>query len=307
MSGSHIRSGSLRAIAAAVLLLCALAHPARAEDPVFVPWTALLPSIAAPYDPDDPDICRAGRVSCVDNVIREMTRRFDPLAASCDHDAVFALAYLRTTEAYRLAVEDPAFFADNGFVNHEDAYFASLYFDAYDAWHAGRGAGTPRAWAIAFEQAHARTVKGSGDLLLGMSAHINRDLPFALERVGLFTPDGTSRKPDHDKVDEILSRIEGPIVTEIAERFDPSVDDLNAPGTLDETALFQLVAGWRESAWRNAERLVAATTPEQHAAVAQQVEDGAAAQAMAIVRSTAYAPLVESTAARDAWCAVHHG
>ena len=66
-----------------------------------------------------------------------MQRRFDPLAASCDHGSIFALAYLRTTQEYRRAIEDPTFFDDTPFVNHEDAVFAHLYFDAYDAWHGG--------------------------------------------------------------------------------------------------------------------------------------------------------------------------
>jgi hypothetical protein len=37
-------------------------------------------------------------------------------------------------------------------------------------------------------------VTGSGDLLLGISAHVNRDLPFVLASLGLVAPDGTSRK-----------------------------------------------------------------------------------------------------------------
>ena len=43
-----------------------------------------------------------------------------PLADSCDHDGIFALAYLRTTEEYRRTIEDPTFFEDTAFVNHED-------------------------------------------------------------------------------------------------------------------------------------------------------------------------------------------
>jgi len=280
---------------------------ARADDPVFVPWMDLLPGIAAPYDPADPNICRSGRVQCVDATIREMQRRFEPLVTSCDHDAVFALAYLRTTQAYRLAVDDPSYFNDNGFVNHEDALFASMYFEAYDNWHAGSVAAVPRAWAIAFQAAHDHTDRAAGDLLLGMNAHVNRDLPFALYAVGLVAPDGSSRKPDHNKVNLILNHVEGPIIAEIAQRLDPSIDDVGAPGTLDEAALLQLLFTWRESAWRNAERLAAAATPADRALVGAQIEDAAAAQAETIRRSNAYAAPLESSAARDAYCAVHHG
>src|SRR4051794_19719214 len=233
---NRIASSAVRAtlaLAGALAVWVGSAGAARAEDPLFVPWTALLPGVAAPYDPADPNVCRAGKVQCVDATIREMQRRFDGLVTSCDHDAVFALAYLRTTQAYRVAVQDPAFFRDNGFVNHEDALFASMYFSAYDNWHAGRVDAVPRAWAIAFETARDRTDHAAGDLLLGMNAHVNRDLPIALYALGLVAPDGSSRKPDHDKVDLILNHVEGPIIAEIAQRLDPSIDDVNAPGTLD--------------------------------------------------------------------------
>ena len=53
---------------------------------------------ASPYDVDSPNDCIAGRVQCVDKVIRQMTTRFEPLASSCDHDAIFAPTYLRVTE-----------------------------------------------------------------------------------------------------------------------------------------------------------------------------------------------------------------
>ncbi len=41
-------------------------------------------------------ICELGKPRCINLVIREMQRRYKPLARQCDHDAVFALNYLRT-------------------------------------------------------------------------------------------------------------------------------------------------------------------------------------------------------------------
>ncbi len=296
----------LLALLAAVLLAGAGPTPVRAQDePMFVPWSELLPSLATRYDPSSENLCTRGDVRCVDAVIREMTRRFRALAKSCDHDAVFALTYLRTTEEYRRAVDDPAFFSDNAFVNHEDAVFAAFYFRAYDAWHAGR-ADVPAAWRLAFDAADRRQVAGSGNLLLGISAHVNRDLPFALAAIGLVKPDGTSRKPDHDKVNQILNRVYMPVIAEASRRFDPSISGASVNGTtLDETGLFQLIALWREEAWRNAERLVAAVKPTDRRLVAESIETAAVEKARAIVESTAYRGPLTSTAARDAYCAEH--
>src|SRR5215216_1395114 len=225
-----MRRLSLVSILIAGSLLLASAS-ARAEDPPFLGWTDLLPGLTTEFNPSSENDCTAGRTRCVDAVIREMRRRFDPLATSCDHDSIFALAYLRTTEEYRRTIEDPTFFEDTAFVNHEDAVFAGLYFDAFDAWHRGRFADVPGAWQIAFQGAADRAMPASGNLALGINAHIQRDLPFALAAIGLVKPDGSTRKTDHDRVNEFLNRVTDDLYAEIAQRFDPTINDGNVPGT----------------------------------------------------------------------------
>jgi len=151
------------------------------------------------------------------------------LAASCDHAAVFGLAYLRTTETYLQTAQTPGFYADPAFVNHEDITFAAAYYSAYDNWVAGRPDQVPPAWRIAFDAGRNRSVSGSGDLLLGINAHVNRDLPFVLAAIGLTAPDGTSRKPDHDKINQMLNRVYPPLVEEEAARFDPTIANIQTP------------------------------------------------------------------------------
>ena len=301
-----MRRLSLRSLYLVGLLLMFTAGPARAEDPPYVGWSALLPGLTTEFDPSSENDCTAGRTRCVDAVIREMQRRFDPLAQSCDHDNIFALAYLRTTQEYRRTIEDPTFFEDTAFVNHEDVVFARLYFDAFDAWHKGQREDVPPAWAIAFQAAADRSVPASGDLELGINAHVQRDLPFALAAIGLVKPDGSSRKPDHDRVDEFLNRVTDDLYAEIARRFDPTIDDSDLPGTADDAALFQIIPTWREVAWRNAERLVSASSDEERADVAASIEAYAASQAEAIRVASGYGPL-QNSGARDAYCSIHHG
>jgi hypothetical protein len=277
--------------------------PATAVDAQAKGWATLSAGLTMEYDPASRNACNAGRPACVDEVIDEMRRRYAPLAFSCDHDAIFALAYLRTTEAYRRAIDDPGFFADTPFVNHEDALFADFYFDAYDAWLAGDRAATPAAWEIAFGAADRREVSAAGNLLLGINAHVQRDLPYVLAGVGLVKPDGTSRKPDHDKVNQILAQVYPPLLEEIAREYDPTIDDTDLPTNLDGDVLFQTVVGWREIAWRNAERLAAASTAEDRETVSRSIEAYAASQAEAIRLGTAYVAPLQSSAARDAYCA----
>lgn len=261
-------------------------------DPPFIPWSTILPGLTTTYEPSSANVCQSGQLACVDSVIAEMTTRFDALESTCNHAALFALTYLRTTEQYKVAVLEPGFFSDPAFINHQDANFAKQYFDAWDAYHGGNPAAAPRAWQIAFRASQTKQVNGTGSILLGMSAHVNRDLPFVLEAIGLVKPDGTSRKPDHDQVNVFLNRVVEPLFDEAAARYDPIVDDTQFEGSpLDEAALLQLLVLWRELAWRNAEALVSAPTPQARALVAAQIEQTAAIEANLIVVATSYSPL----------------
>ena len=296
-----------RHVAAAVSALAfALILPAgaAAEDPEYLGWSAFLPAVPGSYSPSNEEDCLKGRTKCVDAVIKEMYRRFEPLASSCDHDAIFSLAYLRTTEEYRRTIEDPDFFEDTSFVNHEDVIFAEYYFRAHDLWNSASRSKTPPAWAHAFAAAERGELSATGNLVLGMNAHIQRDLPFALASIGMTKPDGSTRKTDHDRVNILLNRVPDDLIPEIARRFDPSVDDGDLPTAIDDIASFQIIPTWRETAWRNAERLVAARTPEQRALVAADIEAYAASQAALLRSATAYGPL-RSSAGRDAHCAAN--
>jgi hypothetical protein len=110
-----------------------------------------------------------------------------------------------------------------------------------------------------------------------------------LADIGLVKPDGSSRKPDHDKVNQFLNLVMEPLFDEAAARFDPTVDDSQIDGsTLDETAFLQILVGWREQAWRNAERLAGATTVAERDAVLADIERSAAIEANLIVVATSY-------------------
>jgi len=249
--------------------------------------------------PLDFDICPDGGPDCPDAAVAEMVRRWVPLNNRCDHRAVFALTYLRTTEEFVRTVKgQPGFFSDGPWVNHEDAVFAELYFRAYDDFVQGRP--VPAAWRVAFESTSSPNVTGPGDLLLGMNAHIQRDLPYTLAHVGLVKPDGSSRKPDHDRVNEFLDRVADPLQLELARRYDELFRTSDAePSPADEKAVLQAVRGYRENAWRNAERLVNARDPAERAQVAQSIEtyaEASARQILAANTAPGYGPV------RDAYC-----
>ena len=274
------------------------------SDPWFVGWSELLPPAYLGVDTDSADLCVAGRIQCVDLVAKRLERQRKDLG--CDHNAIFSLAYARTTEKVA-AVErgDPAFFSDSPWLNHYDAVFADFYFTAWNAWQTSGSA--PPAWKIAFDAAKRRQASAAGNLLLGMSAHVNRDLPFTLYAIGLVAPDGSSRKPDHDRVNRILDQVISPLIDEIAARYDPSVRVAPGLGSLSDFLEFQALPAWREEAWRNAERLASAPDPAARAVIAAAIEQAAAAEAAALLTLTRYVPPITTSAPRDAYCSANLG
>jgi hypothetical protein len=280
---------------------------ASADPPPFLDWPDLVPTLIDQYVPDSSNACVRGEPSCVDAVITEMRSRFAPFGHACSHQAVFSLAYLRVTQSYQWSSTQPGFYNDTHLINHEAAVFAKYYLGAFDNWTAGNYAAVPPAWKIAFDAANTKSVTGSGDLLLGINAHINRDLPFVLAAVGLTNPDGTSRKPDNSNVDVLLNMVTEPMTLELIARFDPSMVNLQTPYGVGWTALFQLIAAWREQAWLNAQLLIAAPTQAARAVVAQTIETAAATEATTLKLANSYLPPLISTATRDPFCASHNG
>lgn len=114
--------------------------------------------------------------------------------------------YLRTTAAVAAAI-DTGTFADPAWVEHWDLVFAQLYLDALDAYLSGEGMPS-RPWRLAFSS--APDLPPLANVLLGVNAHVNYDLPQALLAVisdAEFGDPSTlaRRRRDHELIDGILS------------------------------------------------------------------------------------------------------
>jgi hypothetical protein len=300
-----------RPLAAAVLLVSAavagvttVQHRAGA-DPLYLEWPALLPGLTDGFDPGSSNVCVSGKVECIDAAVREMQRRYEPLAGSCSHQALFALTYLRVTQTYAWSARQPGYYPDPAWTNHSVAVFAKYYLRAFDAWTADpNSAAVPAAWKMAFDAAGAGAVAGSGNFFLGLNAHINRDLAYAMAAAGL-TTDGHSAKPNFDRIDRLLNSVTIPLVAELSARLDPSMDDTALPLSVDSVAIGNTMFLWREQAWRNAELLSTALTPLIRQTVATTIETNAVAQAT-LYRTTFGLTGAFTRADRDSFCAAHH-
>ena len=292
--------------AAAIALIPSGGALAQGEpDQPYADWNRVYPGFPSDVERSSRIDCARGSDACIDRTLGEMWRRFHRVIPFCNHNNLFSLTYLRVTEEIHEAMGE-GFYPDMHWINHQDAIFARIYFLAYDNWLAGKRELVPEAWRIAFDAGRDRSVEGIGNLLLSMNGHINRDFPFILYHAGLVNPDGSSKKPEHDAGNELLRQMYGPVLEELAHRFDPSIASYNLPGVADDEALFQVLVGWREGAWQNAQRLADAESDAERRQVAASIEEYATSQAELIFANTAYGPGEDSTA-RDARCAEFGG
>ena len=232
-------------------------------------------------------ICRSGSDACVDRLIAEMQRNVDRLG--CRHDAAFALLYERTTEGIRAALRSGAF-SDRPLWNRVTTAFGRYYLDAAAVWRQGHRSRVPAAWRIAFAAARDKRVATLGDVFLGISAHVNRDLAYVYARFRVRS------HPDHLVVNTVLSSVQLTVLPELIARFDPTLP-VQRPR---DPALSLDIPAWRELAWRNAKRLRAAPSRAARRRVAAGIERHAAAMARQI--RAAFPATAGETAARDAHC-----
>ncbi|RNL61288.1 hypothetical protein EFK50_18165 [Nocardioides marmoriginsengisoli] len=291
----------------ATLTLGSVATPAQAAGTVGLdtlltptlldPVINLLGALPTPYKPYTGPICVSGAPQCIEDVITEMEDRLEPLAASCSHDAIFSLAYLRVTQNVKAAA-DSGYFQDRKWLTQIDAVFAEMYFDTMDTWKSGNKAGVPKAWRLALQASEDRTLTGLGDFMMNMNAHINNDFPYVLAKVGLTAADGTSHKPDHNAYNQRLDSLYHPVFDEEAARFDPMFNKLDL-GPVDEVVVGAIMRGWREVVWRNAEALANAPAALRPL-VEREIAEYAAGQAQLIKVIFKGNPTK-----RDAYCATH--
>jgi len=297
-----------RAAAVAVVLAVAAAAPAAADHhDANLQWPAALPpmEVSAAVQPRPVDNCRKATLRCVDGLLRRLRAQWKPLDRACDHRALWPFAYIQITKLIRadLAREVPRWFPHRKWFIYVVTDFSNRYFRAYANHYGGRAERVPYSWAVTFRSADAGDYHAGQDILLASSAHTQYDLPHVYAKLGMRTPSGATRKPNHDGVNEVNTRVFDFIEDEYARRYDPTFEWVDMkPSPLDEMGSQEMVKGWREGAWRNAERLMNARTAEERA----EVERSIALNANAWADFIASGGLPGHRATRDAHCRAFH-
>ncbi|MBZ4319591.1 DUF5995 family protein [Streptomyces huiliensis] len=286
-------SGTARRAAVVAASLLLLLSPAAADPAGAAPAG---PAGGVPHELH----CAGPPAGCADEAARTLGRLRDGLG--CDHRAPFAAVYTRLEESLAAAVREGAFEEPAWAGGSLNTGFVNRYLAAYHADRAGRP--VPAAWRAAFAAARSGDLNAGQDALLGANAHIQRDMPYVLAALGLRARDGTSRKPDYERVQAVLDRAYQPAVEDIARRYDP----LLALGDARWNPLARPTAGelfhlWRETAWEHARRLAEADGPEARRRAEDAIEANAAR--WAVLLSVPGAPGYR--AGRDAYCRTRAG
>jgi len=301
-----VRRCSIAAVAAAATLGLALLAPVGSGSPprLVIGKDNLVAPLEIPANPRPGPVpgCRRPSRKCVRVTAQRLAKLENRFG--CDHRAVFATTYRVLTQALlRRVRREPGFFRFARYFFFEDGLFADVYIATTNAYP--RGERISPAWQIAFEAAAARDLAASQDMLLGINAHVQNDMPFVLAALGTKTRRGVSRKADHDRANEVLAEAYQQVVDAVERRYDPSIGVTNPDGVpADDIAGLELVKGWREEVWRNAGRLIATRNdPDAHSRVAEEIEENAAswARGIAASRTPGYG------AQRDAYCEARRG
>ena len=195
-----------------------------------------------------------------------------------DRRAIFLTLYGIVSTEMRARIRQQAF-ADNAWVGRYTVAFANLYREALEAYEARNSDRVPKAWRLCFDAAVAGNGLVLQDMLLGVNAHVNHDLPLALSSISI-DPDRALRYRDHAAVNAVLAAVTERATQRLATLYAPGLTTLDdCAGALDEMASAFSLEVARESAWEGAVSLANARNTFERGLVSRLMATRAAAVA----------------------------
>ena len=194
----------------------------------------------------------------IEQALDAMQRTLGCYHATKDKRAVFLrLYYVMTLEVYAAIrgcgrYENVQTFLDPDWIFRLSGRFATRYFASLDPDHRSP------AWAVAHEAAQDPGSSVVENALLGINAHINRDLPMAIAD-NLDPVELTDyrilqrRKFDHDQVNKLLIAVMNGIQDTLAADYEPGIAVADRiMGSLDERVGAFALKHFREHVWWDA-------------------------------------------------------
>ena len=178
-------------------------------------------------------------------------------------------------------------------------HFAEYYFEALNAYEGSQN-DTPRVWNIAFDAARNSHTHVLQNLILGVNAHINYDLVFALDDLlrpewqGLSDKQRQMRYRDHCHVNNIIFQTIDSVQDQIIERYSMGMEVADfVLGPLDEWMTSRLISLWRDEVWEYATKLIETCEQERREALQQLIEQRTIRRAHSILGEEGIRGLIE--------------
>jgi hypothetical protein len=223
--------------------------------------------------------------------LEQMRDQCDRWERTGDRRCVFLSCYATMT-ANMLSALEAGRFRDGGWVARLLSRFADFYFVSVQAYESGNGF-VPPAWRHAYDLAGARSTTIEEDLILGINAHINGDLPFAvfdlikpeLEALGA---DGLrQRYVDFIAVNDVISESTHSVQTEVVDHFGhlAGIIDRVMPQAMRmaDRAVDNMLFTWRADVWKYGIALADAVGAEMYERVAADIHAAAVRRVGVIV------------------------
>lgn len=234
----------------------------------------------------------------VHSVTDQMQNLIDSWKNTGDRREIFLSCYAMMTTNMFIAIK-AGDFEDNPWVSSLLHRFAGYYFNALTAYET-EPASAPTVWQIAFNASRNQRTHVLQNLSLGVNAHINYDLVFALS--DLLSPEWSelsitqqkSRYRDHCHVNTIIFETIDAVQDQVIERYDANLDLADRlMGPLDEWLTSRLITDWREQVWKNATHLIRARAETDRQLVSQEVERRSLERARSILGESGIAGLID--------------
>ncbi|MFN0014427.1 MAG: DUF5995 family protein [Saprospiraceae bacterium] len=189
----------------------------------------------------------------------------------------FAVVYRLMTEAVQNGITNNTF-EDGPRMERLDVVFAQRYFDAFDAWQAGKP--TTRSWDQAFRAAENGDLTVLQHILLGINAHIDLDLGIA---AGQTNPGEkiNDLERDFNRINDVIAGLVNPVQDRLAQIFPILWLVDKVLSNHDERLSNKLIGLGRDGAWTVA-TTIARLSNDMHPRAIDTLDLGVAAVAKPI-------------------------
>lgn len=212
-------------------------------------------------------LLRGRDVRTIDDLLQVMEAQLKLFDRANDHRAAFLRVYYGMSRRVRKRMES-GFFMDRAWIERVAIRFAGYYFRAMDTFDAGGK--PPPAWEYAFRLAAEKRAFLLQDILLGVNAHINNDLPQVVAEI-LHEEGDTAdylrmsrRRFDHDQINRVLHEIIPVVEQDVGKHYGRLLTVLGfVMGRLDESLAAHGLKVFRDRVWANARFLLAAKDEQE--------------------------------------------